>query len=138
VQGTFGSQEAEVLLSGNQLMIRLYGLSFPVGSAEIRPDNFSLLTKVQRVLREYPNSLAAIEGNTDSQGNEDYNQALSQRRADAVREYLLANMSIAPESIAAVGFGESRPIANNETEEGRAKNRRIDIVVDLPGSLAGF
>ncbi len=134
VRGLFTSDEAEVLSRGDQLIVRLYGLSFPSGSAEIRPDNFALLTKVLRVLREFPKAPVAIEGHTDSQGDDNYNQELSQRRANAVREYILANMNVDGEWIMAVGYGESRPIANNETADGRAKNRRIDILVELIGS----
>jgi len=59
------------------------------------------------------------------------NQALSERRAEAVRAYLLANMGIDAERVVARGYGESRPIANNESETGRAKNRRIDVTVRL-------
>ncbi len=127
IQGMFSQDEAEVVMIGDELVIRLYGLSFPVGSSEIRPSNFSLLTSVQRAIRELPDSRVGIEGHTDSQGNDQVNQALSQRRADAVRDYLIANMNITEGRISAVGFGESRPIANNETADGRAKNRRIDV-----------
>jgi OOP family OmpA-OmpF porin len=134
VQAVFKREEADVLLRGDQMIIRMYGLSFPVGSAEIRPENFSLLTKLRRVLEEFPESAIAIEGNTDSQGAEDMNRALSQSRADAVREYLLANMNMESSRVAAVGHGEDRPIANNETEEGRAKNRRIDLTLNLPSN----
>ncbi len=133
IQAIFDPNEAEVLLSGNELIIRLYGLQFPSASAEIKPDNFSLLTKVQRVLREFPDQSITLTGHTDSRGNEDYNQELSQRRADAVRDYLLANMALSADSVTAKGYGESQPIASNDTEEGRAKNRRIDVRVDLTG-----
>ncbi len=134
VREVFKREEADVLLRGDQMIIRLYGLSFPVGSAEIRPENFALLSKIRRVLAEFPESAIAIEGHTDSQGAAERNRDLSQRRADAVREYLLANTSIVPARIASVGHGEDRPIANNETEEGRAKNRRIDLTVNLSAS----
>jgi outer membrane protein OmpA-like peptidoglycan-associated protein len=127
IQQMFSPEQSEVMLSGDELIVHLYGLSFPVGSSEIRPADFSLLTSVQRALRELPNARVTIEGHTDSQGNDEFNQALSQRRADAVRTYLLANMVLDEKRIAAIGFGESRPIANNETAEGRAKNRRIDL-----------
>lgn len=133
IQEVFDRNEAEVLLSGNELIIRLYGLQFPSASAEIKPDNFSLLTKVQRVLREFPDQPVTITGHTDSRGDQDYNQALSQRRAEAVRDYLLANMSLSAGLVTAKGYGESQPIATNDTEEGRAKNRRIDVRVDLTG-----
>ncbi len=132
IRGMFSSEEAEVVMAGNELVIRLYGLSFPVGSAEIRPANFSLLTSVQRAIRELPTAPIAIEGHTDSQGHDQFNQSLSKRRADAVREYLIANMSLSGARITAVGFGENRPIANNETIAGRAKNRRIDVRFHLP------
>jgi outer membrane protein OmpA-like peptidoglycan-associated protein len=134
VQAAFKGDEAEVLLKGEQMIIRLYGLSFPVGSAEIRPENFGLLSKVQHVLGEFPKAALSIEGHTDSQGAVEKNRTLSQARADAVREYLLANMKLNPERVAAVGRGEDRPIANNETEEGRAKNRRIDLMLDIPSN----
>ncbi len=133
IQGIFDANEAEVLLGGNELIIRLYGLQFPSASAEIKPDNFSLLTKVQRALREFPDQSVTITGHTDSRGDEDYNQELSQRRAEAVRDYLLANMSLSAALVTAKGYGESQPIATNDTEEGRAKNRRIDVRVDLTG-----
>ena len=139
VKSTFDRNEAEVLISGDQMIVRLYGLQFPVGSAEIRPANFGLLTKVQRVLREFPSSPVVVAGHTDSQGNDATNMALSKRRADAVREYLLANMSISPDRISAAGYGESQPIASNETSAGRAQNRRIDVILSISGEpLSGL
>ncbi|MBT8400714.1 MAG: OmpA family protein [Rhodothermia bacterium] len=139
IKSTFEKDEAEVLISGNQMIVRLYGLQFPVGSAEIRPANFGLLTKVQRVLREFPSSPVVIAGHTDSQGYDATNLSLSKRRADAVREYLLANMSTSAERITAAGYGESQPIASNETSAGRAQNRRIDVILSLSGEpLSGL
>jgi len=88
---------------------------------------------VQRALREFPDQSVTITGHTDSRGDEDYNQELSQRRAEAVRDYLLANMSLSAALVTAKGYGESQPIASNDTDEGRAKNRRIDVRVDLAG-----
>jgi outer membrane protein OmpA-like peptidoglycan-associated protein len=117
---------------GDHLVFHIFRLSFAVGSAQITPDNHSLLTTLQRVLREFPLSAIVIEGHTDAQGHDEFNQALSQRRADAVREYLLANMGLSGDRVTAAGFGEARPLATNETPEGRAKNRRIDVRVQLP------
>ncbi len=68
---------------------------------------------------------------TDSQGNEAMNQDLSRRWAIAVREYLLSNMAISADRISAVGYGESRPVAPNDTEQGRTENRRIDVTLSL-------
>ncbi len=131
VQAVFTPEEGEALLGENRLILRLVGLTFASGSAEIRPENFSLLTKVQRVVREFPESGITVEGHTDSQGNEAMNQELSRRRAIAVREYLLSNMAISADRITAVGYGKSRPVAPNETEAGRARNRRIEITLSL-------
>ncbi len=131
VQAVFSPDEGEALLGENRLILRLNGLTFASGSAEIRPDNFSILTKVQRVIREFPESGITVEGHTDSQGNEAMNQDLSRRRAIAVREYLLSNMAISADRISAVGYGESRPVAPNVTERGRTQNRRIDVTLSL-------
>jgi outer membrane protein OmpA-like peptidoglycan-associated protein len=131
VQAMFTPQEGEALLGEDRLILRLVGLTFASGSAEIRPDNFSLLTKVQRVIREFPESAITVEGHTDSQGNEAMNQELSRRRAIAVREYLLLNIAISANRITAVGYGESRPVAPNDTEAGRSRNRRIEITLSL-------
>lgn len=133
VRAIFTPEEGEVLVRGDSLAIRLYGLTFATGSAEIRPELFSLLTKLQRVLREFPDAPVLVEGHTDSQGNDDANRALSQRRAIAVREHLLANMPISSTRISAVGRGEDRPIATNDTAEGRERNRRIEVVLDISG-----
>jgi outer membrane protein OmpA-like peptidoglycan-associated protein len=132
VRSNFTSNEADVLVRGDELIIRMQGLNFPVGSSEIRPANFSLLTKLQRVIREFPDGEIVVSGHTDAQGNDASNQKLSEERAQAVREYLLANMNVDASRMKAVGYGESEPIATNETESGREKNRRIDVTINLP------
>jgi len=124
-------EEAKVLLEGNHLIIRLQSLSFPVGKAVIQPGYFGLLSRVQRAIREYPEAKIVIEGHTDSSGDERYNESLSSKRAEAVRLYILSNMVLAEDQIDAVGYGESRPVASNDTEEGRAQNRRIDVILTI-------
>ena len=135
IEKTFDREEARVFRQKNDVIIRLFGLNFAVGKAEIEPKFFSLLTKVQNAIRTFPESNLTIEGHTDSFGSDSQNLELTEKRAEAVRQYLLANMSnLNPDRVLAVGYGESKPIANNETREGREKNRRIDIVIhpDLP------
>lgn len=134
VQGLFTPAEGEVLLVGDRLVLRLFGLTFEPAQAEIDEALFPLLTKVQRVITTFPGASLRIEGHTDAQGGTRGNQALSQRRAIAVREHLLARVPIPSSRVEATGLGEERPIASNETEEGRARNRRIEIVLNLPGN----
>lgn len=129
VQNYFGADEAEVYKQGNRLVIRLKAIQFPVGKAFIMPNNYTLLSKVQRSIRTFGEPNVTIEGHTDSTGSEDVNDMLSQQRADAVREYFIANRTLSPEKIVAVGYGSNRPLASNATPEGRAINRRIDVVI---------
>jgi OOP family OmpA-OmpF porin len=104
-------------------------MSFPVGQAVIMPENYPILSKVQRALRTFTEPQVTIEGHTDSTGTTEFNDHLSQQRADSVREYLLANNVLSEEQVAAAGYGSSRPLAPNTTAEGRAANRRIDVLI---------
>ncbi len=131
IKDLFSEDEAKVIYQGDQLIIRLHGLKFPSGQAIIQPEYFSMLTRVQRALQEFPGQHFMIEGHTDSQGANDANLLLSEKRAAAVKEYLLANMGLDPGQIDHYGIGESRPVLSNETAEGRAMNRRIEIVITL-------
>jgi OmpA-OmpF porin, OOP family len=124
----FTKQEGSVLRDGQNGIIRLYGLTFPVGKNTIEPQFFGLLTKVQEAIRKFGRSQVSVEGHTDSRGSDDANQKLSESRALAVAEYLKANMGTGF-PIVSQGFGESKPVASNDTENGRAKNRRIDIII---------
>jgi outer membrane protein OmpA-like peptidoglycan-associated protein len=126
----FGRDEAILLRDGNDIRIRLIGLNFTPGQSIIKVEYYGLLSKVQKAIRTFPDCKVTIEGHTDSYGGDQLNQQLSTDRAAAVKQYLLANMGIEPYRIQAVGYGEDRPIANNETREGRAKNRRIDVVIN--------
>ncbi|MFQ5769306.1 MAG: OmpA family protein [bacterium] len=125
----FAHNEAIVMRKGTDIIIRLIGLTFPSGKSTIEPEFFSLLTTVQRAIRKFPNSTITIEGHTDAIGDDRFNENLSYERAMAVKQYLLANMGMDESRITALGYGESKPIASNETSTGRAQNRRIDIVL---------
>ncbi|RJP94250.1 MAG: OmpA family protein [Desulfobacteraceae bacterium] len=129
IQQYFDTKEAEVYQKGNQLVIRLKGLQFPAGQSIIMPENYLLLSKVQRAIRNFGEPTLLIEGHTDATGTPELNKHLSQQRADSVREYLIADQTLPAEKIIALGFGPERPIASNETEEGRALNRRIDLIL---------
>lgn len=131
IEKIFTRDEAQVLLSENRVIMRLYGLTFQSGSSVIMPEHFMLLTKVMRAMREFLNKKILVAGHTDSQGNDAYNFNLSENRAAAVRAYLEANMGLPAEQLESIGYGESRPIASNETAEGRKVNRRIEIIIDL-------
>ncbi|BAX81570.1 OmpA family protein [Labilibaculum antarcticum] len=128
----FDMTEANVLRQGNDIILRMTGFNFDIGSAGVKPDNYPLLAKVQNAINIFSESKIVIQGHTDSQGGDSLNLTLSQKRADAVKAYLMANMPDYNQSnIASVGFGESKPIENNETKYGRSKNRRIDVVIKV-------
>ena len=125
----FAKDEASVIKEGENIVIRLYGINFPSGKSTILPESFGLLSKIQKAIRDFPDRKIIIEGHTDSMGDETYNMQLSLARAKAVTAYLIANMGIGEDRITATGYGESRPIASNDTKEGRQQNRRIDVVL---------
>ncbi|HUT69765.1 MAG TPA: OmpA family protein [Desulfatiglandales bacterium] len=129
VQDSFSPDEAEVYKQGNRLVIRLRGIQFPVGKAFILPGNYALLSKVQRAIRTFAEPEVVIEGHTDSTGSEALNQDLSERRAEAVRQYFVANGTLTYDEISAIGYGSEQPLASNKTPEGRAINRRIDVII---------
>jgi len=129
VEKMFGRNEARVFREGNNVIVRLVGLTFDSGKAEIQQQDFDLLAKVEKAIDVFPHSELIIEGHTDSYGGDQSNQRLSQERAESVQQYMVNAMRIASYRLIATGFGETHPVANNETESGRARNRRIDIVI---------
>jgi outer membrane protein OmpA-like peptidoglycan-associated protein len=129
IQNSFSSEEAEVYRQGNQLVIRLRGMQFPIGKAVIMPENYALLSKVQVAIRTFNDPEVIVEGHTDSTGSIEVNRQLSQERATAVKDYLVSNDTLPDSKILAVGYGSARPLMSNETAEGRAVNRRIDVII---------
>lgn len=129
VREKFSEEEAEVFRKGNDLVVRLKAMEFPSGKAEIKPENYALLTKIKDTVKSFGEPSITIEGHTDNTGSVKKNQQLALQRAENVKRYLLANEAFAEENIATVGVGSARPIASNATEEGRAENRRIDVVI---------
>jgi len=129
VRSYFEPEEAEVYKQENQLVIRLKAMRFPVGKSVIMPENYVLLSKVQKAIRTFDDPRVIVEGHTDTTGSNEVNMMLSQQRAEAVRDYMIANQTLPPDGISAVGYGSDRPLASNATAEGRAINRRIDILI---------
>lgn len=129
VQQIFNNEEAQIFRQKDDVIIRMIGVNFDVGKAQIKQEDYALLTKLQKAMDLFNDASIVIEGHTDSQGGDDLNLKLSQERADAVLSYLSANTSIDQSRFSTEGFGESRPVANNETLAGRKLNRRIDIVI---------
>lgn len=105
-------------------------LDFDSGSAEIKPEYRSEIAKLADFMKKFPSTTALIEGHTDNEGSPNANMKLSQARAQAVVDYLVQNFGIEANRLAAKGYGATRRIAYNSTPEGRAKNRRINAVID--------
>ncbi len=106
--------------------ITIDNILFEINKAYLKKESIDILDKLIKIMRQKPELKVEIRGHTDSTGEKDYNQKLSERRADAVAEYMIKN-GISPERLNSVGFGETKPIASNKTEEGRSKNRRTEF-----------
>jgi len=129
-QSILNPNEGEVLYNAsNNIVIHLPGLSFDVGKSDIKEEHIPLLHKIEQILRLFPDARFMVEGHTDDRGNPEDNQVLSEERARAVMEWLKKDMILRPDRISAVGYGSEKPVAPNKTKEGRAKNRRIDIII---------
>ena len=101
---------------------------FDTNKATIKPVSFALLNEVGQALKDNPKIKVEVQGHTDSQGNDDFNLKLSQRRAESVRTYLI-KQGISSDRMTAKGYGENVPIADNRTADGRSQNRRVEFVI---------
>ena len=115
--------------NGQAILVNLpEGVTFDVGSYSLRPEFRATLDKVADNLKQYPNSLIDVYGHTDSTGSDAYNQTLSENRARTVANYL-SMQGVTPARIRSQGYGETMPVADNTTDEGRRKNRRVEIKI---------
>ncbi len=119
----------EVSRVGDQIALTMpSGITFAQSSATIQSAFFAPLNDVARTLNEYPSTAIDIRGHASSEGNRDFNQRLSQQRAESVRNYLV-NQGVASVRMQAVGMGIDFPVADNSTEAGRQQNRRVEIIL---------
>ncbi len=131
VKGSFGDKFASYVVGSDKSVGKVFtfdNVNFATGSANLAQNPNPELDNLAAVLAAYPSVHVRLEGHTDSKGNAGSNLRLSQQRADAVKAYLL-NKGVKADRLASKGFGHTKPVAKNDTEEGRAKNRRTDAVV---------
>ena len=108
--------------------VAIYGIYFDFNKSDVKPESDSALQEINKLLSGNPNLKVFIVGHTDNVGGVDYNMKLSQARADAVVKVLTTKYKINPQRLKAYGVGQLAPVAPNKTEEGRAKNRRVELV----------
>ena len=123
-------------LPDDRLLVGMTGeTAFEVDSDQIQPGFYSTMDKISGVVNKYGKTQLAIAGHTDSTGSAKHNQELSERRAESVKEHLLAD-NVYPARLSAAGYGKNRPIARNDTEAGKRQNRRVDITI-IPVTTEG-
>jgi outer membrane protein OmpA-like peptidoglycan-associated protein len=115
--------------SARGLIVNMSDVLFDTGSYTLKPGAREKLAKISGIVLAHPGLTLQIEGHTDSVGGDDFNQQLSERRADTVRDFL-AEQGVPASSITAHGFGKTQPVASNDTPEGRQRNRRVELVVN--------
>ncbi|MFO7755407.1 MAG: OmpA family protein, partial [Bacteroidales bacterium] len=103
------------------------GIRFDVGKATLRPESMGVLNEIYTMLEEHPDVSVSVEGHTDSDGDNELNQKLSEDRAETVMKQLVS-MGISAGRLTSKGFGESKPVNTNATPEGKAENRRVEFV----------
>jgi outer membrane protein OmpA-like peptidoglycan-associated protein len=119
-----------VVRNGNDITLKMPGnITFNTDSAELQSNFYKVLNSVTLVLKQYDKTIVEIAGHTDNTGSTTYNQALSERRANSVAQYL-ESQGVDSQRVMAVGAGEGHPIAPNNTPEGRQANRRVELTLE--------
>ncbi len=133
LRSSITAKEGEVLMTGDsRVVMRLHGISFAVGSSQLKSGQDVLLAKVAHALDLFPDAKVLVEGHTDDTGGRQANLRLSRRRAETVARTLEKMLGRENKSIGTEGYGPDRPVALNDTSEGRSRNRRIDLILELP------
>jgi outer membrane protein OmpA-like peptidoglycan-associated protein len=118
-----------VTRNGSEIVLNMPGnITFNTGSADLNANFFGVLDSVSAVVKEYNKTIIDVSGHTDNVGSDQSNMSLSQRRASTVGSYL-ESKGVQQQRIATTGYGETHPIASNDTAEGRAQNRRVELVL---------
>jgi outer membrane protein OmpA-like peptidoglycan-associated protein len=119
-----------VVRNGNDITLKMPGnITFQTNSADLQPSFYQVLNSVALVLKKYDKTILEVAGHTDSTGSAEYNQGLSERRAQTVAQYL-ESQGVNSERVMTVGAGETHPIASNDTPEGRQANRRVELTLE--------
>jgi outer membrane protein OmpA-like peptidoglycan-associated protein len=114
---------------GDEILLNMPGnVTFASNSTDIRSNFYDVLDSVSLVLKEYDKTVVEVAGHTDDRGQETYNKSLSERRADSVARYLRSR-GLDSRRLMIIGYGESRPVANNTTASGREQNRRVELTL---------
>lgn len=129
-QESFSRDEAEVYRQGDRVLIRVKDLRFKSGSANLPDTSLDLLGRVRSVVESFSPSAMVVEGHTDITGKKATNMRLSEERAEAVKKYLVSTNAIQDARVTTKGAGPDKPIKTNNTAEGRATNRRVDIILE--------
>lgn len=115
---------------GDNIILNMPGnITFRTDSSDLNPNFFDVLDAVSTVVEEYEKTLVVVSGHTDSTGGDTYNQQLSERRAASVGQYLRKE-GVSMDRMVIIGYGETQPVASNETPEGRAQNRRVELTLE--------
>ncbi|AEP28851.1 OmpA family protein [Brumicola nitratireducens] len=129
VQSMFTEEEATVYRQRDNVLIRAQGFAFKPGASEIESSNFVMLNKITDAIKRFPNATIVVSGHTDVTGSSELNLALSKARAEVVANFITQVSEIDKDRVSSTGYGKEKPVASNETPEGRAQNRRVEILI---------
>jgi OOP family OmpA-OmpF porin len=135
IKSEFTPEEAIVVRDGNKIIVRLKSMKFSTAQFELTSTSLDTLQKVKEMIAAVTVTKVVVEGHTDSVGGEEKNMALSQKRAEAVKKYFLSEKSVPEDKLEAKGFGYEKPLTTNKTKEGRAMNRRVDVVIETTSTI---
>jgi OOP family OmpA-OmpF porin len=124
--GEAATADLKLMKEGVEITLKVY---FDVDQATIRPESKDGLAAAAKIMNDNPGIKVEIVGHTDNTGSEEYNLALSRRRAQAVVDYLVTQLGVDRSLLTAKGYGEAKPVATNDTDEGRQLNRRVEFKV---------
>jgi outer membrane protein OmpA-like peptidoglycan-associated protein len=129
IAADLGDKGDVVLRPDGAIIVRVHGFAFGVGSASLPASQLVLVDKLAEAIRRFPGSTVSVEGHTDDTGPRDANLRLSRRRAETVARLLAERLDVDESTLDTTGVGPDRPVASNATAEGRARNRRIDVII---------